>query len=265
MLLVSPILDQLKLERFRLFSPSKAGSPFTEISINIFNLFIDRSSSYKKTSPFFWPKIEQGRKIFEEITPMNKEKETMSSNVKVKSSLFERKEIVEYRCSCTKTHCNKLYCECYSRGVLCVDCNCKNCCNKKVKEIPELKEKKFETFCTCSKTNCNKRYCECFKKGRMCNEHCRCIKCENCNEMCKEKNMTTLYGIEGFRISIQKNKLNMELFNNKDMNSPYSIMKVLSKKRRRRRTKIESEKTTAQSAQQCLPIVDKKQIKSFII
>ena len=35
-----------------------------------------------------------------------------------------------YKCSCSKTQCNRFYCECYRSGLYCIDCNCKNCENK---------------------------------------------------------------------------------------------------------------------------------------
>lgn len=32
-------------------------------------------------------------------------------------------------CNCTKSHCLKLYCECFARGESCDGCNCSNCMN----------------------------------------------------------------------------------------------------------------------------------------
>ncbi|VDQ15875.1 unnamed protein product, partial [Trichobilharzia regenti] len=32
-------------------------------------------------------------------------------------------------CNCTKSHCLKLYCECFAQGQLCQNCNCHNCMN----------------------------------------------------------------------------------------------------------------------------------------
>ena len=37
---------------------------------------------------------------------------------------FERRS-----CNCTKSHCLKLYCECFARGQSCDGCNCSNCMN----------------------------------------------------------------------------------------------------------------------------------------
>ena len=35
-----------------------------------------------------------------------------------------------YKCCCSKTQCNRKYCECYNSGNYCIDCNCKNCKNQ---------------------------------------------------------------------------------------------------------------------------------------
>lgn len=32
-------------------------------------------------------------------------------------------------CNCAKSHCLKLYCECFARGQTCDGCNCSNCMN----------------------------------------------------------------------------------------------------------------------------------------
>ena len=92
-----------------------------------------------------------------------------------------------YKCSCSKTQCNRKYCECYNSGNYCVDCNCKNCNNKppqnsytnKRPTDDQSKLKKEKVICTCTKSGCNKNYCECFKSGQKCTVLCRCIGCEN--------------------------------------------------------------------------------------
>ena len=92
-----------------------------------------------------------------------------------------------YKCSCSKTQCNRKYCECFNSGNYCVDCNCKNCNNKPPANIytnkhpsDELsKNKKSKIICTCTKSGCNKNYCECYKNGQKCSLLCRCISCEN--------------------------------------------------------------------------------------
>jgi len=102
-----------------------------------------------------------------------------------------------YKCSCSKTQCNRKYCECYSSGNYCIDCNCKNCNNKPpvntyTNKHPTSdglsKEKKDNIICTCTKSGCNKNYCECFKNGQKCTSLCRCISCENNDEIINKKN-----------------------------------------------------------------------------
>ena len=99
------------------------------------------------------------------------------------------------KCSCTKTKCVKMYCQCYALNKPCVDCNCKDCLNK-----PSLYgDHSNKTYvkggncCTCTKTNCNKKYCECFKKGMKCSDECRCVNCRNRWVMCEEFQETGFY------------------------------------------------------------------------
>ena len=89
-------------------------------------------------------------------------------------------------CSCTKTKCVKKYCECFSKGKLCVDCCCLDCMNKDgVIEEKMRMEREGIVICTCTKSNCSKKYCDCYKAGVKCNEKCRCLNCMNKNT--KEK------------------------------------------------------------------------------
>jgi hypothetical protein len=50
------------------------------------------------------------------------------------------------------------------------------------------KNKKQKIICTCTKSGCNKNYCECFKNGQKCSSLCRCISCENNNDIINKKN-----------------------------------------------------------------------------
>jgi hypothetical protein len=102
------------------------------------------------------------------------------------------------KCTCTKTGCNKKYCYCFSKGILCDGCECKNCENcipgsKPVSSISNLQNEENEEYnkeeiqinkpqrviCNCTKSNCMKKYCECFKQGFKCNSLCRCLDCKN--------------------------------------------------------------------------------------
>ena len=107
-----------------------------------------------------------------------------------------------YKCSCSKTQCNRKYCECFNSGNYCIDCNCKNCSNqppintytnKHPKTDENSKSKKDKVICTCTKSGCNKNYCECFKNNQKCSSSCRCISCENNDEIKGKKNLNLKY------------------------------------------------------------------------
>ena len=124
-----------------------------------------------------------------------------------------------YKCSCSKTQCNRKYCECFNSGNYCVDCNCKNCnnkppvnsyTNKHPKKDDPNKLKKEKIICTCTKSGCNKNYCECFKVGQKCSPLCRCIGCEN-NDLILRKRYNTNYQCNlANSIYIVKNKIIIE-------------------------------------------------------
>ena len=124
-----------------------------------------------------------------------------------------------YKCSCSKTQCNRKYCECFNSGNYCVDCNCKNCnnkppvnsyTNKHPKKDDPNKLKKEKIICTCTKSGCNKNYCECFKVGQKCSPLCRCIGCEN-NDLILRKRYNTNYQCNlANSIYIVKNKITVE-------------------------------------------------------
>lgn len=98
-------------------------------------------------------------------------------------------------CSCSKTHCLKMYCACFSNSKLCSrDCHCIDCDNTleqsqmggklNVARNELLKKKQFSTAfgnrtCRCTKTHCLKMYCVCFSNGAACAEKCKCVSCEN--------------------------------------------------------------------------------------
>ena len=119
------------------------------------------------------------------------EKKNNFTNRKNKNYLFSENNS---KCSCSKIGCDKNYCQCFSSGNFCYECNCTNCTNKYLNynnfdrsiyhknsnKILRRIKKKIIIECICTKTNCNKKYCECFRKGLKCNSKCKCINCQNC-------------------------------------------------------------------------------------
>uniref|UniRef100_A0A0D3GMV8 CRC domain-containing protein n=1 Tax=Oryza barthii TaxID=65489 RepID=A0A0D3GMV8_9ORYZ len=121
------------------------------------------------------------------------------------------------RCSCKKSKCLKLYCECFAAGVYCSEpCSCQGCLNKPIHEEVVLSTRKQIEFrnplafapkvirmsdagqditgedpnntpasarhkrgCNCKKSSCLKKYCECYQGGVGCSSNCRCEGCKN--------------------------------------------------------------------------------------
>ncbi|KAH8863351.1 Protein lin-54 like [Schistosoma japonicum] len=102
-------------------------------------------------------------------------------------------------CNCTKSHCLKLYCECFAQGIQCDDCNCANCMNNNLHEEDRTNaikltlernplafhskfgngEYKRLKGCTCKRSQCLKNYCECYEAKINCSGLCRCQGCRN--------------------------------------------------------------------------------------
>lgn len=128
------------------------------------------------------------------------------------SSLKERPKC----CTCKKTKCLKLYCECFAAGRFCGrGCNCTGCFNlpeyTQEREIaiaqtlhrsPDAFRVKLEPSysdfadvttpqrvlglrpmkgCNCKQSKCLKKYCDCFQAGAKCSELCKCEGCKNCD------------------------------------------------------------------------------------
>ena len=126
-----------------------------------------------------------------------------------------------YRCSCSKTHCNKYYCECFREGRYCVNCDCTDCQNKRPENVFSDKhpqnesDKKNFICCTCTKTGCNKKYCECYKNGLKCHSECRCLKCENKEKNKKKVNFNGLKCCLEIGVYVIKRKIYEQKFINK--------------------------------------------------
>lgn len=108
-------------------------------------------------------------------------------------------------CSCQKSKCLKLYCDCFAYGLYCEGCNCVECLNKKEceeerkKAMVSIKDrnplhnlnsdktveerpanKAYFKGCQCKKSNCRKKYCECYLAKKPCTSQCKCEGCLNC-------------------------------------------------------------------------------------
>ena len=110
------------------------------------------------------------------------------NEVVTQTSITKKKKM---GCTCKKTKCLKMYCECFREGKLCTeDCSCYGCSNdeghshalQKARETLShklLSAKHQGKGCSCKKTQCIKKYCECFNSGIGCGEACRCENCAN--------------------------------------------------------------------------------------
>jgi hypothetical protein len=112
-------------------------------------------------------------------------------------------------CTCKKSRCLKLYCDCFAASILCSsDCKCNECKNNEdagldrkvaiqqlLKRNPNAfksrKQVAQEAGCNCKKSGCIKKYCECFNAGLPCGEKCKCLGCQNCKENVNSPNSET--------------------------------------------------------------------------
>lgn len=122
------------------------------------------------------------------------------------------------RCNCKNSKCLKLYCECFSAGKYCDECNCFNCKNnvafaaERREAVEATLERNPNAFrpkiavvaspggvghasggvdgdadvvarhnrgCHCKRSGCLKKYCECFQAAIFCHETCKCVDCKN--------------------------------------------------------------------------------------
>ncbi|OON23163.1 Tesmin/TSO1-like CXC domain protein, partial [Opisthorchis viverrini] len=75
------------------------------------------------------------------------------------------------RCSCSRSFCLKLYCECFAAGVFCSDCSC---------VAHSLENATVHARgCNCKRSGCLKNYCECYEARVRCTSRCRCQYCYN--------------------------------------------------------------------------------------
>ncbi|XWS58320.1 hypothetical protein CRYUN_Cryun08bG0023800 [Craigia yunnanensis] len=120
------------------------------------------------------------------------------------------------RCSCKRSKCLKLYCDCFAAGLYCIEpCSCQDCFNKPIHENVVLETRRqiesrnplafapkvirsmdrildyggetnktpasarHKRGCNCKRSSCLKKSCECFQAGVGCPPSCRCESCKN--------------------------------------------------------------------------------------
>ena len=115
-------------------------------------------------------------------------------------------KVSEISCKCPKSKCLLMYCECFSKDLLCNEkCSCYQCRNnpdfddkrqkarravlekdpdafrnkKMLERVGEEAELALKKGCNCKKTNCVKKYCECYFTGVKCSYLCGCENCMN--------------------------------------------------------------------------------------
>ncbi|KAL7054659.1 hypothetical protein AAHC03_025871 [Spirometra sp. Aus1] len=116
-------------------------------------------------------------------------------------------------CSCLRSNCLKLYCDCFAAGRACEGCHCRHCRNNLSDDItrrardfamrmalarnPRAFKPKIETNsgteakhllgCRCKRSHCLKNYCECYLAKISCSKLCRCLSCSNANKKAHSK------------------------------------------------------------------------------
>jgi hypothetical protein len=93
-------------------------------------------------------------------------------------------------CTCKKTFCLKMYCECFASNRICgEECGCLSCKNSLAHLETLGLDRNFsndsyrrevhsqEKHCNCKKSHCLKRYCECYSLGVGCSPSCKCEEC----------------------------------------------------------------------------------------
>lgn len=124
---------------------------------------------------------------------------------------MHRVEVTTMGCTCKKTKCLKLYCQCFAVKIYCGgNCQClicrdsgenekerKDAIHNILSRNPSAFDTKFKKNkaldtqvipdrllgcklgCKCRKSACMKKYCECYAGNVKCSSNCRCVGCKN--------------------------------------------------------------------------------------
>ncbi len=159
--------------------------------------FEDGKTKVEVPIPTLSPQLEQQMHFTQANAFLQRANGTLyENNNKYREKYIQEKKKKRYLCSCKKSKCLKLYCDCFANGEFCIDCSCTECENvlgndalirKCYADVKDKNPSAMKTSinnekdfgCNCTKSNCLKKYCECFKAGKHCNESCRCRDCEN--------------------------------------------------------------------------------------
>jgi hypothetical protein len=153
-------------------------------------------------------------------------------------------------CSCPKSKCIALYCDCFKAGRRCNPdtCSCLGCKNtigesgehgartKAIRSILARNPRAFvtagigntfhklppgEVACNCVRSRCLKLYCSCFQSGKACNEKvCSCISCLNTEADLEGKRYSAIQQClekrpDAFKTRVKENGLGCACKNNR--------------------------------------------------
>lgn len=239
-------------------------SPYISEPKRIHSFFGSQFLSQKDSYPYTFTRPVQSIKEMPYSQNPSIEQRNFNDNT---SNLRFKEPRAGKKCCCRKTHCNKLYCECYANDRKCKNCDCIECYNKaeddninednieqkmniKEDEHKELIIKETEAKkevhnyianvserrgCTCTKSNCTKQYCECHKFNRKCTSACRCVNCLNFKQKVHFDNLSS----SQFSVMVVNNEISFNSVDNACLKSD----SFLNKKRERPSETLSNKKT----------------------